>query len=125
MIHDVAQGVEGRGRAERVVYYLAAYGLWLVASALAGVIGASWHSLGLNLYVGLGLNKWAFQMFATWFALALVLAWLILVVYLEHWFSHAGTLPRLRRRVARVLIPQLVVLAASYLVAASLTTRFV
>lgn len=125
MIQDVAQQVEGRNRTERIVYYLAAYGLWLVASALAGVIGAGWHSLALNLYVGLGLNKWAFQLFASVVALGLVICWLVLVVFLEHWFSHAGTLARLRRRAARVLIPQVVVLAASYLGALSLATRFV
>jgi hypothetical protein len=125
MIHDVAQQVEGRGRAERIAYYLAAYGLWLVASALAAVVGAAWHSAALSLYVGLRLNKWGFQMFDTWLALGLVLLWLILVVFLEHWFSRAGTLARLRRRVAWILIPELVVLAATYLVATFLVAGYV
>jgi hypothetical protein len=125
MIHAVAQRIEGRGRAERVVYYLAAYGLWLVASALAAVLGAIWHSAALNIYVGLRLDKWAFQMFGGWLALGLVILWLVLVVFLEHWFSSAGTLARLRRRVAWVLIPELAVLAASQLAATFLVTRYV
>jgi hypothetical protein len=125
MIRGVAQQVEGGGRAERIAYYLAAYGLWIVAAALAAVVGAIWHSAALNIYIGLRLDKWAFQMFGSWLALGLVIVWLVLVVFLEHWLSHAGTLARLGRRLAWVLIPELVVLAASYLAATFLVTRYV
>ena len=124
-MEGVAQQIEGRGRAERVAYYLAAYGLWIVVSALAAVVGAIWHSAALNVYVGLRLNKWAFQMFGSWLALGLVILWLVLVVFLEHWFSIAGTLARLRRRVVWVLTSELVVLAASWLAATFLVTRYV
>ena len=79
----------------------------------------------MNIYVGLRLDKWAFQMFGGWLALGLVILWLVLVVFLEHWFSSAGTLARLRRRVAWVLIPELAVLAASQLAATFLVTRYV
>ena len=125
MIEAVAQSVEGRGRGERIAYYLAAYGLWILASALAAILGALWHSAALNIYIGLRLDKWSFQMFGSWLALGLVLLWLGLVVFLEHWLSHAGTLARLRRRAARVLVPELVLLAASQLAATSLLTRYV
>jgi hypothetical protein len=121
----VAGQIETESRSQKVAYYVIAYAVWLAASAMAAVVGAYWHFAGINLYLGLRLNRWAFNMFGTWLALGLVLVWLGLVVYLEHWFSHAGTLARLRRRVAWFLIPELVVLAVSYLAATFLVTRYV
>jgi hypothetical protein len=125
MMRSVDDPIGGGWRAERVAFYLAAYASWLVAAALSAVVGAYWHWLALNLYIGMRLDKWAFQMFGTWLALGLIVGWLVLVVFLEHWLSHAGTLARLRGRVARVLIPGAVALAASYLAATYLMTRYV
>ena len=122
MIARVDESIDGGRRGERVAFYLAAYGSWLVAAALAAVVGAYWHWLGTNLYIEMGLNKWGFQLFGTWLALGLVVGWLVLVVFLEHWLSHAGTLARLRGRVVRTLIPGAVALATSYLAATYLVT---
>ena len=112
-------------QSSRLALYALAYAAWLVAVAGAAVTGALWHTAAMNLYIAAGLNKWGFQLFATAAALLLVIAWLVLVIFLEHWFSHAGDGARLRRRVARVLLPEAALLALTYLAASALVPRFV
>jgi hypothetical protein len=126
MIDGVVQpriGDESRGG--RVAYYLIAYAAWLVAAALTAVVGYDWHYIATNLYIELRLNRWAFQLFASSAALGLAIAWLILVVFLEHWLSSAGSLVRLRQRVVRLAISGLAALAVSHLAATYLVTRHI
>ena len=111
--------VADQTQASRLAFYLLAYGAWLVAVALAALILALWHTAALNLYVAAGLNKWGFQRFGTWTALLLVLAWLVLVIVLEHWFSRAADAARLRRRVSRVMLLEVVLLGLTYLASAA------
>jgi hypothetical protein len=123
MMLDVARDeIEG---GSRVGYMLAAYGSWIVASALAAVIAALWHYSATNTYIELRWNKWAFQFFANVVTLVLGIAWLMVVVFLEHWFTHADTFARLRRRAGRFMIGQAGILAVSYAVATFLVTRHV
>ena len=125
MMEAVEERIDRTRRGERVGFYLAAYATWIVASGLGAVVAAYWHSLGSNLYIALRLDKWTFQLFASSLALGLVIAWLILVIVLEHWLSNAGTLARLGRRAAWLLVPELIVVAASYLAMTYLVTRYV
>ncbi|HLG50513.1 MAG TPA: hypothetical protein VKY56_02625 [Chloroflexota bacterium] len=61
----------------------AAYGIWVLTAALAAVVALIWRSVLLGLFVRLHLNHYAFALYDDVVVLALVLAWLVLLIVAE------------------------------------------
>ena len=109
----------GAYRADRlrraILPLAAAYGCWLVTGTLGLAALSAWRAALLALYVALGFNRWGRTAFNDIVVIALLLAWLVLVVATEGWYRQAAARGALGRRFARMTAALLALLATGWL----------
>lgn len=99
----------------RALFVLLGYGAWLVACVLAAALGVVSYLLLAGIYWQLGLNPWAFRLFAILLVLLLGVGWFVAAAWTEHVLAQAPTPAQLGRRSLRLLGGGSLALALGYL----------